>query len=52
MPLSWNEIKSRAISLAAAPVSMARAMEMAIVAGRLVYLSKYPLKPMQVLVHR
>jgi thiazole synthase len=45
MPLSWNEIKSRAIALAADPVSMARAMGMAIVAGRLAYLSgRMPIK--------
>ena len=50
MPLSWNEIKSRAIALAVDPVSMARAMEMATVAGRLAYLSKCRLKPMP--VHR
>jgi len=46
MPLSWNEIKSRAIALAVDPVSMARAMGMATVAGRLAYLSKCQLKPM------
>jgi thiazole synthase ThiGH ThiG subunit len=32
MPLSWNEIKSRAIAVAAAP------MNMATVAGRFAYL--------------
>jgi hypothetical protein len=46
MPLSWNEIKSRAISLAADPVSIAT------VAGRLAYLSKCPPRPMPVPVHR
>jgi len=45
MPLSWNEIKSRAIALAADPVSMAKAMGMATVAGRLAYLSgRMPIK--------
>jgi thiazole synthase ThiGH ThiG subunit len=52
MPLSWNEIKSRAISLAANPVSMAGAMGMATVAGLLAYLSKCQLKPMLLLVLR
>ena len=50
MPLSWNEIKSRAIALAADPVSMARGM--ATMVGRLAYLSKCPLKPMPVTIHR
>lgn len=45
MPLSWNEIKSWAIALAADPASMAKAMGMATVAGRLAYLSgRMPIK--------
>jgi|688.fasta_scaffold00588_31 thiazole synthase ThiGH ThiG subunit len=50
MPLSWNEIKSRAIALAANPVIMAGAMGMTTVAGLLAYLLKCRLKPMLCLV--
>jgi thiazole synthase len=44
MPLSWNEIKSRAIALAVDPVSVARAMGMATLAGRLAYFVEMPIK--------